>query len=110
MAHFNAGTALARLGLPDLALAALDRAAALQPGLAEMAYWRGAALLELRRPAEARRALEEAARRNPMHPHVYPILARLCLEAGEMEQAQSHLATYRRHWPHVRERELEVQE
>jgi predicted Zn-dependent protease len=67
-------------------------------------------LMELHRSREARQALEETVRRNPLHPHAYRLLAHLCLEAGEMEQAQAQLAIHRRHWPQEREREAEVLE
>jgi tetratricopeptide (TPR) repeat protein len=99
LAHLNAGTALVRLGQPDLALDSLDRAAALRPELAELQYWRGLALMELHRPIEARQALEEALRRNPLDRHAHRVLARLCLDAGEVEEAQTHLAAQRQNWP-----------
>ena len=99
LAQLNAGTALARLGQPDLALAALNRAAALQPDLADLHYWRAIALIGVHQPAEARRELEETLQQNPVHRHAHRILARLCLDAGEMEQAQAHLAAQRHNWP-----------
>jgi tetratricopeptide (TPR) repeat protein len=104
LAHLNAGTALVRLGEPDLALESLDRAAALRPELADLHYWRGLALIELHRPVEARRALEEALRQNPLHRHAHRALARLCLDAGEVEEAQAHLAAQHRNWPNEDER------
>ena len=103
-AHLNAGTALVRLDQPDLALESLDRAAALRPELADLPYWRGLALMELHRPVEARRALEQTLRQNPLHRHAHRVLARLCLDAGELEQAQAHLAAQRRNWPNEDER------
>jgi tetratricopeptide (TPR) repeat protein len=99
LARFNAGTALTRLGQPDLALPALDRAAALQPDLADLHFWRAVALIGLQRTAEARAELEETLKQNPLQRHAHRILARLCLDAGEVEQAQMHLAADRRNWP-----------
>lgn len=104
-ASFNAGTALARLGQPDLALETLDRAAALKPELADLPYWRAVALAALHRPDEARRALEETLRQNPQHRHAHIALARLCLDAGEVEQAEAHLAAHRQNWPNDSERD-----
>jgi tetratricopeptide (TPR) repeat protein len=104
LAQFNAGTALARLGQPDLALDAINRAAALQPDLADLHFWRAAALIGLHRTDEARGELEETLKQNPLHRHAHRILARLCLDAGEIEQAQAHLAAQRRNWPDQIER------
>jgi tetratricopeptide (TPR) repeat protein len=110
LAQFNAGTTLARLGEAGLSLARLDRAAALQPDLPDLPYWRAVALIGLHRPAEARQALAEAVQRNPLHPHARRLLARLALEAGEIGQAQAQLAAHRSHWPQEQEREAEVLE
>ncbi len=109
-AHLNAGTALARLGHPDLALESLKQAATLQPELADLPYWRAVALTGLRRTAEARQALEATLRQNPLHPQAHRDLAQLCLDAGELGQAQAHLVTYHRTWTGQREREIQVEE
>jgi tetratricopeptide (TPR) repeat protein len=108
LAQLNAGAALSRLGEADLALGRLDRAAALRPDLLDLPYWRAVALMQLHRPLEARQALEETVRRNPLHPHAYRLLARLHLEAGEMGQAQSRLAAHRERWPQERELDAET--
>jgi tetratricopeptide (TPR) repeat protein len=99
LAHLNAGTALARLEQWEPALASLDRAGSLSPDLADLPYWRAVALIGLKREDEARRALEETLRQSPAHPQAHRLLARLCLQSGEMEQAREHLAAERRQWP-----------
>jgi tetratricopeptide (TPR) repeat protein len=99
LALFDAGTALIRLSQPDLGLEFLNHAAALRPELADLQYWRGLAFIELRRPEEARQALEATLKLNPLHRHANGVLARLCLNDGEMEQAQAHLAAQRQNWP-----------
>jgi thioredoxin-like negative regulator of GroEL len=73
-------------------------------------YWRALALAGLDRPAEARSALEEALRQNPLHPHAHAALARICLAAGDMADAQAHLAAHRRIWPHERESAVQAEE
>lgn len=105
LAQFNAGTALVRLNQPDLALESLDRAAVRQPELADLRFWRAVALIGLHRADEARAELEQTLKQNPMHRHAHRILARLCLDAGQVEQAQAHLAAHRRNWPNELERE-----
>jgi tetratricopeptide (TPR) repeat protein len=102
LAQFNAGTALVRLRQPELALPFLDKAAAKEPQLAELPYWRALALAGLDRTTDAHDALEEALRQNPLHPHAHAALARLCLTAGDVADAQAHLAAHRRNWPHER--------
>jgi tetratricopeptide (TPR) repeat protein len=103
LAWLNIGTALVRLELPDLALDALAKASALQPGLIETNYWAAMAHRQLGRSAEARQELEEVLKANPLHPHAHLELARLLTEAGEMEQAEAHVLAHGRNWPHERQ-------
>jgi tetratricopeptide (TPR) repeat protein len=102
LAWLNIGTALVRLKLPSMALSALAKAAALQPDLIETKYWAAMAHRQVGRNEEARQELEEVLKANPMHPHAHLELAQLLAEAGETEQAQTHVLAHARNWPNER--------
>jgi tetratricopeptide (TPR) repeat protein len=102
LAWLNIGTALVRLKLPSMALDALAKAAALQPGLVETKYWAAMAHRQAGRNDEARQELAEVLTANPLHPHAHLELAQLLAEAGETEQAQAHVLAHARNWPNER--------
>lgn len=87
-AWFLLGAARHRAGVPETALAAFERAAALVPGAPAIANARAAVLGELRRPAEARAVLEGVvAPGSPRDPQTLVNLAIVLEELGELESA-----------------------
>lgn len=102
LAWLNIGSSLVRLQLPDMALDALAKAAALEPGLVETKYWAARAHRQLGQLREAREQLQALLQANPLHPHGHLEMAQLLSEAGETEQAQVHVLTHARNWPHER--------
>jgi tetratricopeptide (TPR) repeat protein len=103
LAWLNIGSSLVRLRMPDLGLDALAKAGALEPSLIETKYWAALALRQLDRPEEARAKLQEVVQANPLHPHAHLELAQILTEAGETEEAQAHVLTHARNWPHERQ-------
>jgi tetratricopeptide (TPR) repeat protein len=105
LAQLNLGRALVALKLPDMALTALEKAAALLPELTDVRYTLALARRDLGQAEEARTLLEAVQKQNPMHPHAHLDLARLYTEKGEMETAQAHVLAHRRYWPDDRDRQ-----
>jgi tetratricopeptide (TPR) repeat protein len=94
LAHFRVASALVELGQADLAEAAIQRTAQLQPGFVEVKY--AAARLALRNgdTERAQRLLQELLQSNPRHPQANLDLARLYTEDGDMPAAAACLAKH----------------
>lgn len=82
--------ALARLRRVDAALAALDRARALNPTSAELLVHTGTVQLIAGRGDRANAAFEEAVALNPALPRAHSSLAALAAERGDRQRALVH--------------------
>ena len=96
----DSGRALLSLGLAEAAVADLERARHLAPGLPETRYLLGLALRQTGDPERARSALEDELRLNPRHPRARLVLARLLAELGRPADAALAVSAHRRHYPY----------
>jgi predicted Zn-dependent protease len=96
--------AAVRLQLHDAAgaLALNEKLATLQPPSPEQTVQRAAALLALRRGAEAEAALQEAVRAEPYYFQTYGLLAQAWHAAHETAKGRAHFAELARRMPESR--------
>ena len=85
---------LQRNGKPDDALADIDRALAMCPGLTEARVDRARALIKLNRNAEAATDLETATKADPGEPSTHFLLAKVYRGLGRMQEAQVEMQTF----------------
>ncbi len=83
----NLGIALSRADRPTQALAAFDRAARLRPGMPDIDYWRGNALMALRRLPEAETAYRAEIRRQPGFAAAWLDLGKDLADQGRLDDA-----------------------
>lgn len=87
-AEANAHKAVGELAAAE---ACYRKAAAADPSYVDAEFALAVLLLETRRPVEARQALARALRMKPTYPKALLLLARLEMDAGNMEAAGTHL-------------------
>jgi len=95
----NIGSALLDLGLPVLAVPALEKARSLEPALTETPFLLGLAQRKLGQAEQARRELEGAIAANPLHPRARLELAQLLTDQGRLDEAQAQLLAHSRNYP-----------
>jgi tetratricopeptide (TPR) repeat protein len=99
----NIGSALTDLGLPDLGLAALEKARKLDGSLPETRFLIALAYRKLGQPERALKEFEAVVAGNPLHPRARLELAQLYTDRGEIERAQAQLAAHNRTYPRTRD-------
>lgn len=102
LAWMNVGGALVQLGAGEMALNALDKAAALDPDMLDTHYYRALALRQVGQPDAARRELQAVVAANPLHPRARLQLASLLTEQGEVQQAQLEILAHAKNYPEER--------
>ncbi len=98
----NIGSALSDLGLPDLAVTALQRSLKADPTLLETRYFLGTAYRKFGDGDAAEREQRTLLAANPLHPRARLELAQIYTDRGELERAQSELLTHRKNYPYQR--------
>ncbi|MFN3652048.1 MAG: tetratricopeptide repeat protein [Armatimonadota bacterium] len=98
----NIGSALLDLGLPRLALPALERAAADAGVRLETRYLLGVAYRRLGRDDRALSELKSVVAINPLHPSARLELAQLYTDRGDLDAAQAQLLEHERNYPYQR--------
>jgi len=93
--HANLGAAQLRLGMPDLALVALDRAAVLDPASCTTRQMRATALSQQGRPGDAAEELEICLAKDPRNAELAGELLSALVNAGDLDAASAALETYR---------------
>ena len=96
-AHFDRGFLLQELNDPEAAIAAFDRAIALDPKHDRAYYGKALSLIGLKRRDEAVAPLEKNTKLQPMSPYGWYQLARVQFDRGKPEKTQAiidHLATF----------------
>jgi len=88
------GFALHRLGKDQEALASVNHAISLDPRLADAWYYKGAILYDEGRMAEARDALRQALRLNPLHDQARGTLSRVLQAMGHGGEAKRLLGEH----------------
>jgi tetratricopeptide (TPR) repeat protein len=95
MAHWKIGSiVLEKNGSADEALADIDRALSMCPGLTDARAGRARALIKLNRNAEAATDLEAAAKADPAEPSTHFLLAKVYRALGRPQDAQAEMQTF----------------
>jgi tetratricopeptide (TPR) repeat protein len=85
---------LQKNGSPDEALADIDQALSMCPGLTDAKVDRARALIKLNRNAEAAADLEAAAKADPAEPSTHFLLAKVYRALGRVQDAQAEMQTF----------------